>query len=660
MEIFLTGILLLAAGGVFSLFCSENFKLKLITLFTFLSSVLTIMTALKVLVYGDVIEYSTYWNGVFGEVPFVIDTLSAIFIIIISVISFLCVLYSNGYMKPYIGKNKKFASHCFFLPILIGAMLMVSIVQNALFFLVVWELMSLTSFFLVIFEDDKKEVMSAGIKYLVYMHVSVIFIIALMALLSVKSGSYNFEDFKAVFADNTYLKNAVFFLAFLGFGTKAGFIPMHNWLPDAHPAAPSHVSAIMSAVMIKTGLYGLLRIILIIDKPTELMAYFMVCISVITALYGIVYAVTQKDIKKILAYSSVENIGIAGIGIGIGLIGLYYNDSIIALLGFCGAMFHIMNHCVFKSLLFMGAGSVYLKTHTKNIELLGGLVKPMKKTAIFFLAGCVAICALPPFNGFIGEFLIYLGIFGSLKLDTSSLFILLVLSAAGLALVGTLALLCFTKTFSITFLGLPRSEKSSSVSSDADKTMLIPMGILSVFTLLIGVFSPVFLVPVATGVSNLAGLDYLFTDFLILFALLAKFTFFVLLFIAVAAILYVIKMMLSRKITVHNTWGCGYDKGNNHIQYTASSFTSPFSSIMTPLFKKIFDVKKPKGLFPKDAHYSSSVEDVEEAYLINPIVKFDEKFLAKFERLQDGNIQHYILYGLIFLILALVGMVFLG
>ena len=660
MEIFFIGILLFVLSGVISLFCRENIKLKVITFLSFFASILTIIPAFKTLLFGLPEGLIYTWNGIFGEVPFIIDILSAFFIIIISFVSFLCILYSNGYMKPYENKSKKYTSHCFFLPMLTASMLLVTVVQNALFFLIVWELMSLSSFFLVIFEDDKKEVLSAGVKYLIYMHISVIFIIALMALMSVKAGSYDFETFKNIFIKQPYLKDIVFFFAFLGFGTKAGFVPMHNWLPDAHPAAPSHISAVMSAVMIKTGLYGILRILLIIDKPTALIAFFMLCISVLTALYGIVYAVTQKDIKKILAYSSVENIGIAGIGIGVGMIGMFYGNSVVTLLGFAGSIFHILNHSIFKSLLFMGAGSVYLKTHTKNIEKLGGLIKSMPKTAVFFLIACLSICALPPFNGFIGEFLIYLGLFGSLKMDTSGLFILIILSAAGLALVGTLALLCFTKIFSITFLGLPRSEYSQKVESDVAKSMLMPMCILSLLTLVIGLCAPIIFVPVSCSVADFVGVQYFYTDFVAILSVLVKLFLCFGLLVLVFAIVFVIRKLLCRKYVSYNTWGCGYDKGNNHIQYTASSYVGPFSSIMTPLFKKIFDVKKPKGLFPKDAHYNSSVEDVEEAYLINPIVKFDEKFLSKFERLQDGNIQHYILYGLIFLILALVGVVFLG
>jgi transcriptional antiterminator NusG len=265
-----------------------------------------------------------------------------------------------------------------------------------------------------------------------------------------------------------------------------------------------------------------------------------------------------------------------------------------------------------------------------------------------------------PFNGFIGEFLIYVGLLLSLKMDTSGLFILIILSIAGLALVGTLALLCFTKIFSITFLGLPRSEYSEHVQSDVSKSMLIPMGVLATMTIIIGLFAFVFFKMVISAISQFIDIQYFYAGFISVLELLINILVCFTILILVLFFVFGIRKLICRKYVVFNTWGCGYDKGNNHIQYTASSFVGPFSSIMTPLFKKIFDVKKPKGLFPKDAHYNSSIEDVEEAYLINPIVKFDEKFLSKFERLQDGNIQHYILYGLIFLILALVGVVFLG
>ena len=272
MNYFFAGIGILILSSIASLFVSEKNKLRLVSLFGSIAMFFLVLPALAVLFTGESLSFNYNWNLVLDSVPFVIDRLSAFFIVVISLITTLAYVYSIGYMLPYSDKSKKFASHCFMLPVLSAAMLLVVTVQNALFFLIVWEIMSLASFFLVIFEDDKKEVLKSGIKYLIYMHISVIFIIALFALLSIKSGSYDFENYKNILIDNPSLKNIVFLFAFLGFGTKAGFVPMHNWLPDAHPSAPSHVSAVMSAVMIKTGIYGILRVIQFIDKPTEIIS----------------------------------------------------------------------------------------------------------------------------------------------------------------------------------------------------------------------------------------------------------------------------------------------------------------------------------------------------------------------------------------------------
>lgn len=657
MEIYFIALLTPIFGGLVSLACRENIKFKIVSLFSFISMVLCLIPSLKVLFSGEVITQSVNLVSIFGPVTFTIDALSAFFIMIISVMGFVASLYANGYMKPYLFKGMNVSSHCIFFTLLISSMLGVVTIQNALFFLIAWEIMSLSSFFLVIFEDDKKEVLSAGIKYLIYMHISVIFIILTFALLSIKSGSFDFSAFRAVLENNTAFANLIFIIAFIGFGTKAGFVPFHNWLPQAHPAAPSHVSAIMSGVMIKTGIYGILRVLSLIVLPSTVISYFVLLISVITALYGILYAITQRDFKKLLAYSSVENIGIMGIGIGTGMLGLAYNCLLVAVLGFTGGLLHMLNHSIFKQLMFFAAGSVYKQTHTKNIEVLGGLIKSMPFTAVLCLIGSVAICGLPPFNGFISEFLIYFGMLKGVTVNNLGLLLTFVLSIAALALVGTMAILCFTKAYSIIFLGLPRSEKAEQVQNDVSYSMIISMVILSVLALAIGLFPQyalnLILVPAGMFVRNIQ-ISFFVTG------LMQNISVICLGFIVFLTMLIVMKFSANRKSIKHCTWGCGYDKPNNHIQYTASSYASPFLSMLTPLFKKIFDIKKPKELFPKDAHFNLQIEDVEEAYFLTPVVRNIEKFLSKFERIQNGNIQQYILYGLIFLILSLIGVVFLG
>ncbi|MBQ8168321.1 hydrogenase, partial [bacterium] len=412
MDYFFIGIIILFLSGITSILFKN--KIAVLSLISAVASVLCIIPAVDVLLNGNSLVQSFDFNSLFGTVNFVIDPLAAFFVIVISVMSLASVIYSKGYLKPYIEKGKNINSHLVFLPVLIASMMTVVTCQNALMFLICWEIMSLSSFFLVIFENEKKEVRRAGIKYLVFMHLSVLFIMAAFAMLSLKSGSFDFASFKMVLQNNSHFANVIFMLTFIGFGTKAGFVPFHNWLPDAHPAAPSHVSAIMSGVMIKTGIYGILRTLDLIGTPSKSIAYAVLIISIVSALYGVLYAITQHDLKRLLAYHSIENIGIIGMGLGVGMLGLAYNSPVVAVLGFAGGILHILNHSIFKELLFLSAGSVYTKTHTRDIETLGGLIKVMPKTAILFLIGSVAICGLPPFNGFISEFLVYFGMFKGL------------------------------------------------------------------------------------------------------------------------------------------------------------------------------------------------------------------------------------------------------
>ena len=652
MTIFFIGILLLFLGSLVSLFFKDNIKTVVMTTFSALSTILCSYSAINVLINNEPINQIFEFNKMFGAIKFVIDPLSAFFILVISIMSLIAVIYSNGYLKGYIGKGKSIKSHLIFLASLIASMLLVVTCQNALMFLICWELMSLSSFFLVIFENEKKDILKAGIKYLVFMHVSVIFIILAFALISIESGSFDFLTFSEVLKNNATLANTFFILAFVGFATKAGFVPFHNWLPDAHPAAPSHVSAIMSGVMIKTGIYGILRTLSLIDKPSQFISFMVLGIAIISALYGVLYAITQHDLKRLLAYHSIENIGIIGIGVGVGMLGLAYDSDLVSILGFAGAILHILNHSIFKELLFLSAGCVYTKTHTRDVETLGGLIKSMPYSAILFLIGSVAICGLPPFNGFISEFLVYLSMLKGLMINDFFVVLVLLFVIAGLALVGTMAILCFTKVFSIVFLGMPRSENARQVNNDCNMVMIVPMSILAIFTLIIGLFPQHVFKFLITPVSVLS--NELINTTQLPFELMEQVSLFALGFLIFVILLVGLKIFFARKTQTHETWGCGYDRPNEHMQYTASSYASPFLSMLNPLFKKVFDVEKPRKLFPKKAHFTLHIDDIEEAYVINPIVKMDEWFLSKFEKLQSGNLQSYIKYGLAFLMLIVI------
>lgn len=568
--------------------------------------------------------------------------------------SVICLVYSIGYLAQYKGK-KDLTSHYFFLVLLICSMICVTAVQNVVFFLIVWEIMSLSSFFLVIFEDEKKEVLSAGINYLVMMHISVFFIMTGFMVLAMISGSTDFASFTQVFAKNDLLKNSIFICLFIGFGIKSGFVPFHNWLPKAHPAAPSHVSALMSGVMIKTGIYGILRVISLMGAPTLELAYFVLGISVLSALYGVLYAIAQHDIKKLLAYHSIENIGIIGMGIGVGMFGLVYNNSLLVFLGFSGALLHVLNHSIFKELLFLGAGSVYLQTKTRDIEKLGGLLKKMPYTGWLFLIGAFAIVGLPPLNGFVSEFLIYLGLLKGFDLKNLNTLVVFILSFGSLAFVGSMALLCFTKVFGIAFLGVPRSKEAAEVTSDTSPLMIVPMAVLAVLAFAIGLFPQYAIKMTAAAVSCINGGK---PDLISAFPmdLMNNISLTALAFIALTVLmLYARKLLLSnKKIESFKTWDCGYQAPSSRMQYSASSYAAPFLSLFSPFFSVVSDTVKPQGYFPRAAKFKQIKRDIVEHFFIRRILGSIDGLFKRFNWIQSGDTQLYILYGVIFLVAALI------
>jgi len=648
---FFLGVFFILFGGLLSAFFQN--KAKIVAFFTAIGILPLVVISLQILFTGNIISSSFNFSSLFGEIKFVVDPLSAFFILFISVSSFMGTIYAIGYMRPY--RGRALTSHFIFFVILIASMLLVVTIQNAFGFLVAWELMSLSSFFLVAFENEKQEVFEAGINYLIAMHIGVIFLIIGFVVLSIKSGSFDFALFKDVFESNKNLTNILFVIFFIGFGMKAGFFPLHTWLPEAHPAAPTHISGVMSGVMIKTGIYGILRVLTLTDNFSSGIAYLVLFLAVVSACIGILYAITQRDLKKILAYSSIENIGIIGMGIGIGMLGIIYKNDIMFTLGFSGCLLHILNHSIFKGLLFYGAGSVYQQTHTRDIEKLGGIVKYMPYTSAFFLAGSVAISALPPFNGFVSEFLIYMSMFGGIKSADPLIFIVSILSAVVLAFVGVMAMLCFTRAFSVVFLGNPRT-KYESVPKEVDKTMLFPMGILVFMAVLIGLLPQymvrILLMPVKNVMNDFEP-SYNFSEFAGVLGIVSKMCF---LFIGVSIFIYFIRYLLLRKKSLGHfkTWDCGYQAGTSRMQYTGSSFVDPFLNLTEPVLKNEIHVKKPAGLFPSYAEYKSHTSDVIDKFIIVPFGKRIKSLLGFFSWIQSGSTQQYILYGLLFLVMVLV------
>jgi len=581
-----------------------------------------------------------------------IDQLSAFFILVVNFTSLTGIIYAKGYLQPYLNKKSRteIAWHFFNFLWLHISMLLVVMLRDALAFLVIWEIMSVSSFFLVIFESEKAETVKIGIKYLIQMHIGVAFLMVAFIWAFVQTGAaFSFNGLSVYFASHHPFW--LFILFFLGFGIKAGFIPLHSWLPHAHPAAPSHVSGVMSGVMIKMGIYGILRVLMYIHHDLFYIGVFILVISLASGLIGVSLAIVQHDMKKLLAYHSIENIGIIGIGIGLGTIGLAENIPILAALGFGGGILHILNHSLFKSLLFYTAGSVYKQTHTRNIEQLGGLIKKMPKTALFFLLGALAISGLPPFNGFISEFLIYSGMFKSLESADLYTDVILMFSFAGLAIIGGLALFCFTKVFSIIFLGTARSSMAKQ-ATEVNSSMIIPNFMIGFLIILIG-FAPIIFIQPLSQIVSLFTIDTNAINSIS--SILNSISLSSGIFIVIIGIIWLLRSWQQKRQIINQgaTWGCGYTGANPALhQYTATSYADNFVQLSSKLVhvKKEFTDFDETEIFPQAREFETHSNDVFEDNLIARPSNILLKIFYKIAVFQTGKIQHYLLYPLVFLV----------
>ncbi len=571
------------------------------------------------------------------------DAISAFFTLPIVSICALAAIYGREYLRPYEGRKALGVSWCMF-NLLSASMLLVVLARNGVLFLLAWEAMSLSSFFLVMFEGEKPEVRRAGWTYLVATHIGAAFLLVLFVLLGRPTGSLDFDGFGQI-AGTPALASLAFVLAVVGFGTKAGFMPLHVWLPEAHPAAPSHVSAVMSGVMIKTGIYGLLRTLLWLGPPPLWWGYLLVGIGVVSGVLGILFALAQHDLKRLLAYCSVENVGVIAIGLGIGLIGLGSHHPLPAALGLAGALLHVVNHAIFKSLLFMGAGSVLHATGSRELDQLGGLLKSMPSTGATFMAGAAAISGLPPFNGFVSEFLIYFAAFGLLGAAGIPVVLAALAAIVSLALIGGLAAACFTKAFGTIFLGEARSSQAEH-AHEAGPGMRAPQILLAALCLAIGVTAPFAIGVLKPVVKQLAGATDL-GDWTGAAALpLAVVACAGVGLLALFCLLIALRAMLParRMTTAAGTWDCGYIAPTPRMQYTASSFSDPLTRFFGPLLGIRRKFAGPRGFFPDRASHSTETPDMSRERIYKPAFIAIERAMAKFQWIQHGRLNLYILY----------------
>lgn len=594
--------------------------------------------------------YTEILNGgfVFGEIQLRLDGLSAWFVLLTNFTAITAILYGRNYLKKYRDQPANLSLHYISYIINHAALTGIFFLQNTLAFLCFWEIMTISAFVLVTFENGRMETLKAGINYLIQSHISIILLTLGFIWVYTSTGSFDFAAITDYCLSGGNEAGLLLFLVFFaGFAIKAGFVPFHTWLPHAHPAAPSHISGLMSGVIIKTGIYGIMRMLLLMPDNHLVLGYFILLIAVISTVYGVMLATVQHNIKRLLAYHSIENIGIIGIGIGIGTIGSGTGNPLLAFTGYAGALLHTLNHSLFKSLLFFSAGMVYQATHTQLIDRMGGLIKKMPRAAGLFLVAALAICGLPPFNGFISEFLIYSGLFNAIGSDNSPSVIILAVS--GLALTGGLAMLCFTKAFGIIFLGSNRHPYPEEIT-EAGLSSLFPGYLIALLIVVIGLFPHLFLDALRNPVELLSGIAA-FPGFSEQAGIMQKISLSAGILVLLVLVLFYIRRAVARPALspVGPTWGCGYAAGSPGMQYTASSFVRSYAKLVRPLILMKKEKDEIRDIIPHSLTTETHFHDKIETGLVDWPVRNLKGFLGKFKFLQNGSVQFYVLYGVVFI-----------
>jgi len=629
-----------------------------------------IAVAVEVFVAGP-LALSLPISSAIGQLSFgfdiVIDQLSAFFLMVICTLALPVSIYSFGYVKEYEG-HYGLGRFGLLFNLFLFSMVLVVTAGNIIVFLIAWELMSLCSYFLVTYESRDTEKASAGLLYLVMTHLGSALIMLALLLLAFQAGSFEFSAMKGIGTlMGADVRNIAFILLLLGFGTKAGIVPLHVWLPKAHPAAPSNVSALMSGVMIKTAIYMLIRTyfdFLGINGPEDAwLGLLFLLIASVSALIGVLYALVEKDIKRILAFSSVENVGIILIALGAAMVFKAYGLNDLAALALIATLLHVFFHSLFKGLLFLGAGAVLHATGTRNLERLGGLSRRMKVTSVLFFVGVLSIVAIPPFNGFVSEWLIFQSLLLSFSLNDVLVNLLVATALGMLALTGALAATCFVRFYGMAFLARPRSKEATE-AKEVPKSMLLGMGVLAALCLLTGLLST-FIIPVVDSVTapfvgtSIAGrlanglvLETPVSSFSSMSPILIS----IVLLVALPA-LYLIATRYGGKRSVRtgDTWDCGTPLDERN-EYTPTGFAQPLKRVFNSFYRArtSTSVEKESDPYLRRLAFETSIPEVFENYLYQPIAKIVTGLARKGGVIQTGSIQAYLAYIFAILVLLLI------
>ncbi len=600
------------------------------------------------------------WGLPFGAFALALDSLTRLFLLPVFVLGCTCALSGGISLRNSDPAEHNLGAHWLFFLILLLGMTLVMTARDAAFFMLSWELMSLSPFFLIDFNDRERSVQDASWTYLVAAHLGAIALIAFFALLWQESGSTLFTEMAAASHASV---TALFLLALLGFGAKAGLVPLHVWLPEAHPAAPSHVSALLSGAMLNAGVYGIIRSFDFFGNPQTFplwWGWLIAAVGMATAATGILKALGQTNLKRLLAYSSVENMGIILLGLGAGLIGAGRGEAWMTALGFSGCLFHMLNHSAFKGLLFLCAGEVLHSTGTVNMSQLGGLQRRMPFLGALFALGAASIACMPPFNGFAGEFVLSLSLIGGLSLPGMEEKIGVLVCLTGLMLVSGISAAVYIKAYSMTFLGEPRAQCAVEPHAPGpffQLPLLIPaaacviggLGAQWAFGMVEQAMACIPTLPDSLKTLSIAADESAG-------ALLGKTALFCTGGLAMLAVLSALRRLLLLRQGVRRgpTWGCGYRYGSARMQYTPASFVEPAARIFGTVMGTTVRRREDAAYFPGHDSLVVKAPDVVQTKLYAPVFEWVRRLCNSLKIIQNGAVNIYVLYILITLVVLLI------
>ncbi len=651
MTLFVAALLVLVAGGLAALAASARPRVALAvgSATAAVGSALGLAASLAALrAPPSVLELP--WPVPNGALALGLDPLSAVFAVPVFALGVAAAVFGAGYLRPHLGRRPLGAFLLFF-NLLLASMGLVVAARHAVLFLVAWEVMTLASFLLVALEHEDGAVRDAARTYLVASHLAAAAVFALFLVLGSVAGSLRLDAFAALRGAGLPA-TLLFALAVVGFGTKAGLVPLHVWLPEAHPAAPSHVSAVMSGALVKMGLYGILRTLTFLPSPPVEFGLFLAGVGLLGAIAALLLALSQRDLKRVLAYSTIENVGIITLALGLGMAGAALHAPAVAALGVAGALLHVWNHALMKGLAFLGAGALVHGAGTRDLERMGGLLRRLPVTGGLLVLAAVALAGLPPLNGFASEWLVYLGLLRGGEGASPSLALLAWLALAALAFVGALAAVAFTRVLGIALLGTPRSAAAAE-AHEGGPLLLVPLALLAAGNLAIALFPAEAVRLVAPAAALVAGMPE--GELLAALApaaaslagpmrlgLLA-------LVLSAAALVATSRRLLSRRsVRASSTWGCGFSQESARVQYTAASFAQLATRSVSPrALAPTLLAEAPAGPFPRSATFSTTADDPARARVFEPAFRRVAEWFGSLRRFQQARLNLQLLYTLL-------------